>query len=67
MPQQPNRREFIKSGTAAAAGLALFPASVVAARAEFDLVIRGGTIIDGTGGGGRGGPTLPSVFLPVYY
>jgi len=50
MPQQPSRREFIKAGTAAAAGLALFPASVVAARAEFDLVIRGGTIIDGTGG-----------------
>ncbi|MDQ2669171.1 MAG: D-aminoacylase [Gemmatimonadota bacterium] len=44
------RRSFIAAGGAAMLGLAGAPA-VLARRAAFDLVLRGGTIFDGTGSG----------------
>jgi N-acyl-D-amino-acid deacylase len=50
MPERHTRREFIEVGTSATLGFTLFPAFVVEAEARFDLVIKGGTILDGTGG-----------------
>jgi N-acyl-D-amino-acid deacylase len=47
---KPTRREVLRNGASAAAGLALFPTWNLEAVAEFDLVIRNGTILDGTGG-----------------
>ncbi len=43
------RRDFLATSATAALGLALLP-SRVWARPSFDLVIRGGTVLDGTGG-----------------
>lgn len=43
------RREFLARSAAAAAGLAFLP-SEVWARPSFDLVVRGGMVLDGTGG-----------------
>ncbi len=43
------RRDFLKTGGTAAAGLALAGGRIEAAPA-FDLVLHGGTVIDGTGG-----------------
>jgi N-acyl-D-amino-acid deacylase len=44
-----SRREFLGTGTAAALGLAVSSGSWLEAVTDFDLVIRGGTILDGTG------------------
>jgi N-acyl-D-amino-acid deacylase len=44
------RRDVIKQGAAVLAAYALNPASRVEAATTFDLVIRGGAILDGTGG-----------------
>ena len=49
-PSHPlRRRDFLATGATAALGMALLP-SRVWARPAFDLVIRGGTVLDGTGG-----------------
>jgi N-acyl-D-amino-acid deacylase len=45
-----HRRKFLKDGARATVGLALLPFPRVFGEPSFDLVIRGGTIIDGTGG-----------------
>lgn len=50
-PDHPSRRRFVATGVAALAGIACAPA-VAAARAEYDLVVRGGTVFDGTGAPG---------------
>jgi N-acyl-D-amino-acid deacylase len=44
------RRRFLGQASAALAGLAVAPRLRVEAASSFDLVIRGGTIVDGTGG-----------------
>jgi N-acyl-D-amino-acid deacylase len=51
MSRELTRRDVIKQGAAVLAAYALNPASrIEAATSSFDLVIRGGTILDGTGG-----------------
>ena len=45
-----SRRRFIGQSSAALAGLAVAPGVRVEATPSFDLVIRGGTVLDGTGG-----------------
>jgi len=47
-----SRRRFLKNGTRAAAAVALTPALRVEAAPAFDVVIRGGTLLDGTGAPG---------------
>jgi N-acyl-D-amino-acid deacylase len=42
------RREFVKAGSLAAAGLA-FARGVAAAPSEFELLLKGGLVLDGTG------------------
>ena len=49
MSENLNRRRFLKEGATAALGVAFLPPSVWC-RPAFDLVIRGGTVVDGTGG-----------------
>lgn len=44
-----NRRAFLKGGSTAALGLAFLPPSVWS-RPSFDLILRGGILLDGTGG-----------------
>ena len=44
-----SRRRFLKSSATAAAGVALGGGRLVSAAPAFDLVIRGGTVVDGTG------------------
>jgi N-acyl-D-amino-acid deacylase len=44
-----SRRRFLKSSLAATAGAALGGRAVVSASPAFDLVITGGTVVDGTG------------------
>ena len=44
------RRRFLREGSAAALGLALFPPWRIEATPTFDLVLKGGTLLDGTGG-----------------
>jgi N-acyl-D-amino-acid deacylase len=48
----PTRREFVAHAGAALAGVALFPAIRVQGR-PYDLVLRGGTVFDGSGAAGR--------------
>lgn len=50
MPNGLSRREFLRRSGSAAAGIALVPPTSIWQEPEFDLVIRGGTIADGTGG-----------------
>lgn len=50
----PTRREFVAAGSGAVLAMAGFPA-VWTHRDDFDLVIRGGTIHDGSGGAGKEG------------
>ena len=50
MGERPTRRDVVTKGAAAVAGLALFPHTALEASAPFDLVIRNGMILDGTGG-----------------
>jgi N-acyl-D-amino-acid deacylase len=45
-----NRRRFLKNSLSVAASLALKPLLHAEAVSEFDLVLRGGSILDGTGG-----------------
>jgi len=45
-----SRRRFLQRGGTAGLGLALYPFSRVQAAPSFDVVIRGGSILDGTGG-----------------
>jgi N-acyl-D-amino-acid deacylase len=52
MTREIHRRQFLKNGAKAAMGLALLPSTRVWDQSPFDLVIRGGTILDGTGGPG---------------
>ncbi len=47
------RRTFVHTTAAAAAGLAFAPRSVVGGRTRADLVLRGGMVFDGTGTPGR--------------
>ncbi|MFC1791514.1 amidohydrolase family protein [Gemmatimonadota bacterium] len=44
-----NRRKFLRDGATAALGVAVLPATFWS-RPDFDLVIRGGMVVDGTGG-----------------
>ncbi len=46
------RRGFLSRGARAAAGVALAPALRVQAAPAFDTVVRGGTVLDGTGAAG---------------
>lgn len=49
-----NRRDFVATGVAVAAGGLAAPALLIASRSRrADLVLRGGTVIDGTGGVAR--------------
>ena len=48
----PTRREFLARGSAAVAAVAFVPAIHAQAR-PFDVVIRGGTVFDGSGAAGR--------------
>ena len=50
MPAKRTRREFVTTGASAAVGFSLFPTYRIEAVSSFDLVIRNGTILDGTGG-----------------
>ncbi len=45
-----NRRDFLASTALATVGLAVAPGTALRAESHFDLVIRGGLILDGTGG-----------------
>jgi N-acyl-D-amino-acid deacylase len=47
-----SRRRFLRQGARAATAVALAPALRVEAQPRFDLVIRGGTLLDGTGAPG---------------
>lgn len=47
-----SRRSFLKQGSRAAAAVALTPTLRVEAAPAFDVVIRGGTLLDGTGAPG---------------
>ena len=49
MPHSFTRRRFLREGGAAALGLALAPAWHIEAAPSFDLVLKGGTLLDGTG------------------
>jgi N-acyl-D-amino-acid deacylase len=50
MSRKVNRRRFLKDGASAALGFALVPLPRIQPAERFDLVIRGGTLLDGTGG-----------------
>ena len=47
-PARPTRRDFVRATGTALAGLALAPPGVCA-QSRFDVVIRGGLVVDGTG------------------
>src|SRR5437868_11046156 len=47
-----SRRDFIRTGTGALAGIAGAPYLLLPSRATADLVIRGGTVFDGLGNPG---------------
>jgi len=49
MSRMVHRRTFLKDGARATMGLALLPFPRVFGSASFDLLIRGGTLVDGTG------------------
>lgn len=49
MPAPITRRRFLRHGGSAALSLALLPAWRVAVEPRFDLVLKGGTLLDGTG------------------
>jgi N-acyl-D-amino-acid deacylase len=49
MSSMVHRRKFLKDGAMATVGLALCPFPRVLAAPSFDLLIRGGTLVDGTG------------------
>jgi cytosine/adenosine deaminase-related metal-dependent hydrolase len=51
----PTRRRFLASSSRSVAILAGAPALLLSSRREYDLVIRGGRLFDGTGGRGRDG------------
>lgn len=50
MTRTVHRRKFLKDGATATLGLAFLPLPRIWGRPTFDLVIRGGSILDGTGG-----------------
>jgi N-acyl-D-amino-acid deacylase len=47
------RRDFLRRATSAAAVLAGAPALHLPSRADADIILRGGTVFDGSGGAGR--------------
>jgi N-acyl-D-amino-acid deacylase len=49
MARELTRRTFLREGATAALGLAVLPGAVWS-RPSFDVIIRGGTLVDGTGG-----------------
>ena len=49
MARELNRRRFLKEGATAAFGLAVLPGSIWS-QPSFDMIIRGATLVDGTGG-----------------
>lgn len=49
----PTRRDFLRTATGAAAAIAAGPAIHTRSRAAADIVIRNGTVFDGTGSAGR--------------
>jgi N-acyl-D-amino-acid deacylase len=53
MARTVSRRSFLGRSSAALAGLAAFPGVRVEVAPAFDLVIRGGAVLDGTGGPAR--------------
>ena len=58
MPKPPSttsRRDFLATGSALAAGVALGAPAIVAQPAQFDLVVRGGEVFDGSLGAPRTG------------
>ena len=50
MPTRVTRRKFLKDGVSATLGLAVLPLSRIQSVSSLDVVIRGGTLLDGTGG-----------------
>lgn len=50
MAKRVTRRQFIKNGVSATLGLAVVPLARYQSAPSFDMVIRGGTLLDGTGG-----------------
>src|SRR5688572_13034084 len=50
MKRRYSRRQFIKDAAVATAGLAMTSSVEVHAAPAFDLVIKNGTVLDGTGG-----------------
>ena len=50
MPSEISRRRFLRDGSTGCLGLALLPALRVEAAPSFDWVLRGATVVDGTGG-----------------
>jgi N-acyl-D-amino-acid deacylase len=50
MSRKFSRRKFLKDGASAALGFSLVPLPRIQPAESFDLVIRGGTLLDGTGG-----------------
>ena len=49
MSSEVHRRKFFKDGVMATMGLALLPFPRVFGAPTFDFLIRGGTLVDGTG------------------
>ena len=50
MPGPISRREFLKGAAAAAVGAAVSGSRTVTAAPSYDILIQGGTVLDGTGG-----------------
>jgi len=49
----PNRRDFIRSSSVAAASIIGAPALMLRSRAAADIIIRNGSVFDGLGGAAR--------------
>src|SRR5688500_4324535 len=48
----PSRRDFVIQSTASAAAVLARPALLLASRARYDVVLRGGRVVDGSGRAG---------------
>src|SRR5688500_14773057 len=51
----PSRRDFVIRGAASAAAVLAHPALLLAQRARYDIVLRGGHVVDGSGRAGVDG------------